>query len=302
MGSDDESVLVNDTLTDISNIRGSVYDDDLYGDAGGNVIEGGAGADAIDGREGIDTLSYAHSTQGVTVDLSLGSVSGGDADGDVIDGMENVVGSTANDDLTGDGGANTLTGNGGIDTLNGMGGNDRLVISGTPADIDGGVGRDFLFVKGGGTVSLTEASFAGIEVVYVRNDAQLDMSAVNTGSRIVSQSTLGHAVDITGTSRSDLVAGATGGDRLFAGAGTDTFHFEAGFGRDNVYGFDASTDHIHVDIAGVDAFDIKLTSFHDDRDTVVTFRGVEGTSKIILHDVTVAELQAGPSDLFTFGA
>lgn len=317
--SDDQGLFLNDTLTGISNIRGSSYDDMLIGDDSNNVIEGGIGADSIYGGNGVDAISYAHSTQGVTVNLSLETASGGDAAGDEFYEMENVVGSTTDDNITGDNGANTLTGNGGTDILNGMGGNDRLVISSTPTDIDGGVDTDFLFVTGGGSVSLAEDTFAGIEAVYVRNDTRLDMSEVEKGAKIISQSTLGHGTEIIGTSGADRIVagkggdtldGGKGGDKLFAGADADTFHFQAGFGRDNVYGFKAgtddifnlATDHIHIDIAGVDAFDLKLTSFHGGQDTIVTFEGIESINKIILHDVNVEEVRAAQNDLFTFGA
>ena len=45
-------------------------------------MEGGAGADVIKGGKGEDTASYAYSEEGVNVDLSKGTGSGGDAEGD----------------------------------------------------------------------------------------------------------------------------------------------------------------------------------------------------------------------------
>ncbi|MCJ2131442.1 calcium-binding protein [Methylobacterium sp. E-045] len=293
----------------IQNVIGSAKDDVLNGSLGNNVFEGGAGADAIRGNGGIDTASYNGSSAGVNVNLSTNVNAGGDAEGDLLFDISNLFGSKFADTLTGDGSANTLTGNGGGDALYGMAGNDRLVITDTPTMIDGGSDKDFLFVSGGGSVSLSESTFTGIESVYVRNDTHLDMSQVITGSRIASQSTVGHGVEIIGTSGADTIKagkggdaieGGAGGDKLFAGAGSDTFHFQAGFGRDNVYKFDVATDHITVDIAG--ATGVTLKEFHGGQDTIVTFAGVEGANKIILHDVTVAEIHAGPSDLFTFGA
>lgn len=302
---------LDDTLSGIQNIRGSVMNDGLYGDSANNVIEGGGGADTINGMSGTDTASYQHSASGVTVNLTTGVANGGDATGDTLSSIENLLGSTHGDDLTGNAAANTLTGNGGADALSGGAGNDRLVISDTPTTIDGGDDTDFLFVTGGGSVSLEDATFTGIEAVYVRNDTTLDMSGVTVGSRIVSQSTSGHGVGITGTSGadrilagkgSDVIEGGAGGDKLFAGADSDTFHFEAGFGRDNVYGFDVTTDRISVDIAGIESGDIRLAAFHGGDDTIVTFAGIAGTNKIILHDVTVEEITTGPSALFMFGA
>ncbi|WP_156465636.1 calcium-binding protein [Methylobacterium sp. Leaf106] len=306
-----------DTWIGIENARGGFGDDRISGntDPGRNVIEGGGGADLIT-ADPSDVVIYEHSDDAVSINLLTGINGGGDAAGDTLYGVQNVRGSSHDDTLIGNDGANTLRGGGGIDTLEGGLGNDRLAITETPADIDGGADKDFLFVEGGGTVALSDGAFAAIEAVYVRNDTHLDMSAVSTGSTIVSQSTVGHAVAIIGSTGSDrikagrggdAIEGGAGGDKLFAGSGADTFHFQAGFGRDNVYGFDAATDHIHIAVEGIDALDITLTPFHSGgRDTLVTFTGIEGTNKLILHDVTVAEiqaeLQAGPSDLFTFGA
>ncbi|CAA2105301.1 Bifunctional hemolysin/adenylate cyclase [Methylobacterium bullatum] len=306
-----------DTWIGIENARGGSGDDRISGsdDPGVNLIEGGGGADDISADDS-DVVSYEHSEDAVSIDLLNGINTGGDAADDTFSGVQNVRGSSHDDTLIGNDGANTLRGGGGIDTLEGGFGNDRLVITETPADIDGGADKDFLFVDGGGTVALSDGAFAAIEAVYVRNDTHLDMSAVSTGSTIVSQSTVGHAVEIIGSTGSDrikagkagdAIEGGASGDKLFAGSGADTFQFQAGFGRDNVYGFDVATDHIHIAIEGIDALDITLTPFHDGgRDTLVTFTGIEGTNKLILHDVTVAEiqaeLQAEPSDLFTFGA
>ncbi|KQP11614.1 hypothetical protein ASF26_20620 [Methylobacterium sp. Leaf93] len=100
------------------------------------------------------------------------------------------------------------------------------------------------------------------------------------------------------------IDGGTGSDKLFLGAdaGADSFRFQTGLGRDNVYRFDVDTDRITVDIAGVDATDIELQSINGGRDIVVTFTGVEGNSKIILLDVTIVQIEEGPSELFVFGA
>ena len=56
---------------------------------------------------------------GVTVDLRIAAEqSGGDAQGDILSGFENLIGSaTAANRLIGDAGANALTGGSGDDTL-----------------------------------------------------------------------------------------------------------------------------------------------------------------------------------------
>ncbi|WP_020592846.1 polymorphic toxin-type HINT domain-containing protein [Kiloniella laminariae] len=64
---------VNDTLTNIENLRGSDNGDRLAGDDGDNVIEGNGGNDIINGGLGADTLSG-----GAGDDLLIGGESNGD--------------------------------------------------------------------------------------------------------------------------------------------------------------------------------------------------------------------------------
>ena len=56
----------------------------LIGNSAANVLTGGAGADTLDGGGGVDTASYATSAAGVTVSLTTGTGSGGDAEGDTL--------------------------------------------------------------------------------------------------------------------------------------------------------------------------------------------------------------------------
>jgi Ca2+-binding RTX toxin-like protein len=93
---------------------------------GTDVLEGGAGADTLDGRGGIDTASYEHSAAGVTVSLATGVASGGDAQGDVLTGFENLRGSGFADILVGDTGSNVLEGGAGADTFYGGAGLDTV--------------------------------------------------------------------------------------------------------------------------------------------------------------------------------
>ncbi|MCJ2131881.1 calcium-binding protein [Methylobacterium sp. E-045] len=283
--------------------------DTLKGGRGNDVLEGGAGGDTIDGGLGIDTASYEHATGRVYASLEAQMGYEGDASGDQLYGIENLIGSAFDDSLVGDDGNNSLRGNGGEDDIAGRGGDDRLIVSATPNYIDGGEGKDALIVLGGGTVSLTETRFTGIETVYVRNDTHLDMTDVLAGTKIVSQSTMGHAVEIDGTSGTDTIRagkggdtidGGRGGDKLFGGTGADSFHFGNSFGRDKIYGLDLNADHIVIDAPG--AGDVQLRSFNGGHDTLVTFAGVETGNKIILHDVGVDDVRAVQSELFVFGA
>ncbi len=70
---------------------------------------------------------------------------GGDAEGDKLFGIENVIGSDGDDVLTGDAKNNVLEGGNGDDILNGGAGNDIL---------NGGFGNDLLIGGAGATFSM----------------------------------------------------------------------------------------------------------------------------------------------------
>jgi Ca2+-binding RTX toxin-like protein len=125
---------------------GGLGSDRLFGGTGNDVLTGGPGADKLYGGAGIDTAHYASSKAGVLVSLLAGTGSGGDAAGDVLNSIENVVGSGRTDRLIGNNAKNTLTGFGGNDILKGMGGNDKLNGGAGGDTLTGGSGNDmFVF-------------------------------------------------------------------------------------------------------------------------------------------------------------
>ncbi|MGK9232263.1 M10 family metallopeptidase C-terminal domain-containing protein [Inquilinus limosus] len=184
-----------DSYVSIENLEGSTWNDTLVGDAGANVLIGGAGVDELDGGLGADTASYASSSTGVTVDLGLRTVTGGDAEGDRLKSIENLDGSALADRLTGDAGANILRGGDGADNLDGGGGVDTASYvgnwRGVEIDLAAGVAR-------GGHAD--GDSFASIE--------NLEGSAFED--------------KLTGDIRANLVIGGVGEDILDGGAGKDT--------------------------------------------------------------------------------
>lgn len=109
-------------------LLGGAGDDILLGEAGSDYIEGGAGADRIHGgfvdRAAFygwgDTAGYTGSSRAVSVSLATGQGSGGDAQGDRLHGIRNLVGSAYGDTLTGDGENNVLEGGDGADRLSGV--------------------------------------------------------------------------------------------------------------------------------------------------------------------------------------
>ena len=108
-------------------LRGLGGNDMLFGGSGNDLLNGGSGADTLVGGPGSDTADYSSSPAAVMVNLQTGLGSGGDAQGDILNGVENIIGSAFNDTLAGDSGANTLAG--------GMGA-DRFVLHGPLEGVD----------------------------------------------------------------------------------------------------------------------------------------------------------------------
>jgi glucose/arabinose dehydrogenase len=210
-----------DILTGIENIIGSAFDDTLTGDSGPNVLAGGPGADTLTGHGGIDTADYSSSSARVTVNLATGSGTGGDAQGDTLSGIENIIGSAFDDTLTGDTNANTLAGGAGVDTLNGGGGNDTLV---------GGPGGDTL--NGGAATDTADysSSSAGVSVNLQTNSGLNGDAQGDTFSSI--ENIIGSAFSdmLTGDGLANALTGGAGDDTLNGGLNADTL--EGGRGID----------------------------------------------------------------------
>jgi glucose/arabinose dehydrogenase len=115
-------------------LRGLAGDDMLFGGSGDDLLDGGAGADALSGGPGIDTATYASSPAGVAVNLATGHGFGGDAEGDILTGIENLIGTASADILVGGAEANALTGGPGNDTIDGGAGINTAVYSGLHSD------------------------------------------------------------------------------------------------------------------------------------------------------------------------
>jgi Ca2+-binding RTX toxin-like protein len=180
-----------DTLTGIEDLFGTGYDDVLTGNGadnnlqsfGGNdrleggegndSLSGGEGGDILDGGAGIDSALYGASSAAVDVDLSTGLAAGGDAAGDILSGIERVIGSAYGDHLHGDDNDNILNGSAGNDTIEGGGGNDMLY---------GGPGADALNGGDGDDTAVFENSFDQ----YLISRGSHGLIAVNTATSLES--------------------------------------------------------------------------------------------------------------------
>lgn len=122
-------------------------DDILSGDHGNDILTGGKGADYLEGGDGIDTADYSQASEGVLINMTFGGLDG-EALGDVYDSIEIIQGSNFDDGIVGDAANNTLLGGAGEDGLFGGDGDDYL-IGGTGNDsLRGGQGNDVFVFHG----------------------------------------------------------------------------------------------------------------------------------------------------------
>ena len=213
-------------------MRGLAGNDSLNGGRGSDLLIGGQGADTLDGGSGNDTASYADSIAGVKVFLAADKQllnSGGDAQGDTLTNIENLMGSSGNDTLVGDTQVNILRGGAGDDVLEGGGGADTL---------DGGDGKDIasyasettgltasLLVPANNTGAAAGDVYIGIEDLGggKGNDNLVGNNAANT---------------LEGNDGDDTLIGLDGDDKLLGGSGND--EFIGGRGADQIDGGDGT--------------------------------------------------------------
>lgn len=220
-----------DTLVSIENLGGSALDDSLFGDDSANEFVGRGGGDHIDGRGGSDTASYTGSNAGVVISLLEDTASGGHAEGDELDGIENLNGTLFDDVLEGDDGDNRLGGHHGIDALVGHGGNDTL-LGGNLAD----------FINGGDGIDTADYT-ASTSAVSVNLLTGQNTGGEAEGDRLVSIENLaGSAHDdiLAGDHGDNRLTGRDGDDSLFGNGGND--RLIGGLGADLLDGGDGNRD------------------------------------------------------------
>jgi VCBS repeat-containing protein len=243
VGSTGDNLLAGNGGNDV--IWGDAGNDTLQGGAGDDNLRGGAGNDSLDGgthSTGGDTADYADQGTAVTASLLSGSATGGSIGTDTLVNVENLSGSSANDTLTGDGGANQLWGNSGNDTLAGGAGNDTLRGGQGNDSIDGGADSDTLSYSdingpvivnlGAGTLSQT-VRVGGVDYAYnVAADTAQGVTQAGGNSGTDTLAGIEHVVGsggadtIVGSSGDNIIDGGDGGDSLMGGAGDDTICYD----------------------------------------------------------------------------
>ena len=205
--------------------------DVIQGNGESTTFNGGFGADTIDGGAGLDTADYTGSEAGVTVNLASGVNLGGDADGDVLTGIENLNGSAFADLLTGDAGDNLLAGRGGNDSLFGGAGTDTAIFDVDSTEVSVG------FAAGGFRITRAEGNLV-LEDVHVGADIELFRFADGTLDQAQLTALINQGNDLAntliGTAEADILPGLGGDDRIEARGADDTL--DGGSGNDTLLG------------------------------------------------------------------
>ncbi|WP_208348979.1 calcium-binding protein [Pseudaestuariivita rosea] len=239
-------------------------DDSISLGAGDDFVEGGAGADTLDGGAGVDTAIYASAGFRVHVSLKSGTGMIADAYGDVLIGIENVIGSNFDDILEGSDAVNNVlsggAGNdhlrGGIsnDTLIGGAGDDRIISGGglwlednvvTNNVIDGGDGDDYIegnvgddFIEGGAGNDRILGR-GGNDTIYGNDGNDQITSGVDEGGRSLFYGGAGDDYLFVRTFKTD--------HQIHGGAGNDTFLVVVPGGEVFLTEIDLSTGRINKD-------------------------------------------------------
>lgn len=228
--------------------------DVVCGFESGDVLVPGPGPDVLLGSTGGDTVDLrsapvapADAGKGWIVDLGRGTpgsaviVGAAPASADVLDDVQDVIGSAGADRIRGSGGMNVLDGGPGDDRIDAGAGNDILI---------GGRGNDILI----GGPGIDRASYLphtrGVRVSLLTNAPQQTGGA---GVDILSTTVEG----LQGTSLADVLVGDAGpntilgwggADRIFGGAGDDwltgqfaAIAFDGGAGTDTCRVYAGST-------------------------------------------------------------
>jgi Ca2+-binding RTX toxin-like protein len=283
-GSDGDDVLTGGAGTDT--LVGSLGNDELKGGDGADNLNGGGGddklwgdlgADTIAGSDGLDTVTYETSPAGVFIQLG-GQVAGvgGFAEGDLVSGVETVIGSAFADRLVGDEAGNVLYGRDGADVLDGGAGTDLL---------DGGTGNDVLIASAGDDLLYGNGGTDTADYSAMTSGATIRLNGANLDPTTAAKSTgagFNHVLlsveNVIGTNFNDAIYGdqfsnvllGQAGDDLFAGptGGVDTT--DGGAGVDTA-DFSAATTQVRVGVIGINGFGTTYRAIGVNSANAVTF-------------------------------
>jgi Ca2+-binding RTX toxin-like protein len=199
----------NDTLSGVAGndiLNGAEGKDTIDGGAGDDFIDGGAEADKLTGGADIDTVTYENSAAAVTVNLLTNVNKGGEAEGDTLFTVENIIGSDSGDTITG---------------------------SATDNVIEGGAGADIIAGGGGKDTTSYEESSAGVQIdLSIGSTAQISTGDGN-GDKLTGILNLAgsiHVDKLTGDASDNTIEGGDDADELDGLGGLDTLSYASSNG------------------------------------------------------------------------
>lgn len=246
----------------------------IAGTAGDDTFAAVGSSEVLHGGAGNDTASYLTSAASVTIGLTGSTGLGGDAEGDKLSNIENLLGSSFDDVLSGDAGNNTLVGGAGNDTvsyaqatagvrvklatvgrpqrtsgagidtlsgfenLTGSGFNDFLTGSAVTNVLHGGAGKDWLI--GGGGVDTMDGGEDGdtyiidSDIVHDTGTAGTDTVFTNRSTTLASDSGIEILSGKVGSTRSLALTGNELDNRIIGNDGNNLLRGLAG--ADSLYG------------------------------------------------------------------
>ena len=284
-----------DTLLNYNTLIGSSFDDVLtarsasaiivHGGDGNDRIIGGGGGDSllgdagddwfvslggnnITGGLGYDTVDYSGMSHGVTIRLYANGQDFGDGTFDILDGIEQVIGTNYADHLYAYQPGDSLVGGGGDDIL------EATSLGG--AKMAGGVGND-TYVVYYPTDQVIESTGEGTDLVQAHsnftlgaNVENLTLLAANPSNEPANFVGVGNDLNnviignagnnvLSGLGGNDVLTGGTGVDALTGGSGNDTFlDTEAGLNGDTITDF-AAGDRIVITDATLAGFSFSTS-------------------------------------------
>jgi Ca2+-binding RTX toxin-like protein len=204
-----------DTLIDIEQVRGSIFDDSLTGDSEANELDGDDGNDTLNGGDGNDTL----------------------------------IGGGGDDVLNGGAGDDFILPGTGSDQVNGGSGFDTVAYD--DGSLSAGINATLL---GGGTPTVwTVNEVGGSTDILTDIEAIIGTGfndTINGGAATIALQLFGGGGDdsITGGAGDDTLAGGNGNDFIDGGDGNDTIY--GGFGTDTIVGGTGADTYID-DLSGL---------------------------------------------------
>lgn len=203
---------------------------------GDDTLLGSAGADQLDGGGGNDTVDYSGSFFGVEVSLATGLGSKGDAAGDRLVRIENVIGTRHDDVITGDASDNIIDGGRGVDIIDGGAGNDTIITAGQDSYIIGGDGWDIVDYSGYVSLNGTHGFFARVTTLSLAEILALPVT-LGAYAHSVEELIGTNWIDtLTGDENANILRGRGGDDQVQGWGGNDVL--EGGAGADVLHGGD----------------------------------------------------------------